>query len=155
MSTAKRARPLAPAASRSRAARPVTTERRIVEGRIIAVLPDGRAKLVTRAGATLPCRCPQHVSVDWLRAAVAVAPVEAEASTNGRAGTIWCLLPGPEHRDVAPDTLQLAARQTLKIACGDSTLSLDKEGTIRLRGRDVTTRGSRVTRVQGGTVRIN
>jgi hypothetical protein len=86
---------------------------------------------------------------------VAVAPVEAEASTNGRAGTIWCLLPGPEHCDVAPDSLHLAARKTLKIACGDSTLSLDKEGTVRLRGRDVTARGSRVTRLQGGTVRIN
>ena len=155
MSTAKRARRLAPAATRPRAVRPVSTERRIVEGRITAVLSDGRAKLVTRAGATLPCRCPQHVSVDWLRAAVAVAPVEAEASTNGRGGTIWCLLPGAEHRDVAPDTLRLAARETMKIACGDSTLTLDKDGTVRLRGRDVTARGSRVTRLQGGTVRIN
>jgi hypothetical protein len=155
MSTAKRARPLAPAASRSWAVRPVPAERRIVEGRITAVLPDGRVKLVTRAGANLSCRCPQHVSIDWLRAAVAVGPVEAEASTNGRTGTIWCLLPGPEHRAVAPDTLHLAARESLKIACGESTLSLDKEGTVRLRGRDVTTRGSRVTRLQGGTVRIN
>jgi len=155
MSTAKRARPLAPAASRSRAVRPAPADRRIVEGRITAVLPDGRAKLVTRAGATLSCRCPQHVSIDWLRAAVAVGPVEAEASTNGRTGTIWCLLPGSEHRAVAPDTLHLAARESLKIACGESTLSLDKEGTVRLRGRDVTTRGSRVTRLQGGTVRIN
>jgi hypothetical protein len=155
MSTAKRARTLAPAATRARAVRPVPSDRRVVEGRITAVLADGRAKLVTRAGATLPCRCPQHVSVDWLRAAVAVGPVEAEASTNGRTGTIWCLLPGPEHRNVAPKEVALVAGDTLKIACGDSTLSLDKEGTVRLRGRDVTTRGSRVTRVQGGTVRIN
>jgi hypothetical protein len=155
MSTAKRARPLSPAASRSRAVRPAPADRRIVEGRITAVLPDGRAKLVTRTGATLSCRCPQHVSTDWLRAAVAVGPVEAEASTNGRTGTIWCLLPGPEHRAVAPSQVDLVAKDTLKLACGEATVSLDKTGTIRVRGRDVTTRGSRVARLQGGTVRIN
>ena len=95
MSTANRARPLAPAASRPRAVRPTPVDRRIVEGRITAVLPDGRAKLITRAGATLPCHCPQHVSVDWLRAAVAVGPVEAEASTDGRTGTISVSPPRP------------------------------------------------------------
>ncbi len=155
MNTTKRARQLAPAASRARAARPATSDRRVVEGRVTAVLADGRAKLVTRAGATIVCRCPQHVSADWLRAALAVGPVEAEASTNGRTGTLWCLLPGPEHRDVAAKNVALVAGETLEIACGDSTLRLDKEGTVRLRGRDVTTRGSRVARVQGGTVRIN
>jgi len=71
MGTAERERPLAPTASRSRAVRPASTERRIVEGRITALFAD------------------------------------------------------------------------------------DKQGTVRLRGRDVTTRGSRVTPVQGGTVRIN
>jgi hypothetical protein len=155
MNSPKRSRRLAPAASRQPTARPATADRRIVEGRVTDVLPEGRAKLVTRAGATLPCRCPQHVSLDWLRAAVAIAPVDAEASTNGRTGTIWCLLPGPEHRDVAPSHVDLVAGDSLKLTCGDSTLSLDKQGTVRLRGRDVTTRGSRVTRLQGGTVRIN
>ncbi len=130
-------------------------DRRVIEGHITGILPDGRAKLITRAGATLPCRCPQHVSVDWLRAAVAVGPVEAEASTNGRTGTIWCLLPGPEHRGVAPGNVEMVAADSLKLTCGGSTLSLSKEGTVRLRGRDVTARGSGVTRLQGGTVRIN
>jgi|HubBroStandDraft_6_1064221.scaffolds.fasta_scaffold159784_2 hypothetical protein len=155
MAATRTARTLAPAAAKRAVARPTTTERRIVEGRVTEVLPDGRAKLVTSAGLTIACRCPQHVNVDWLRAAVAVAPVEAEASTTGRAGTLWCLLPGPEHRDVAASHLELVAKDTLKIACGEATLSLDKAGTIRVRGRDVTTRGSRVARLQGGTVRIN
>jgi hypothetical protein len=143
--------PSAPKRASSRAA----TDRRIVEGRVTEVLPDGRAKLVTLEGLTIDCRCPQHVNVDWLRAAVAIAPVEAEASATGRGGTLWCLLPSPEHRDVAPSHLDLAAKDTLKITCGEATVSLDKAGTIRVRGRDVTTRGSRVARLQGGTVRIN
>lgn len=154
MATTRTARTLAPAASK-RATLPAGSDRKVVEGRVTEVLPDGRAKIVTRAGVSVACRCPQHVSVDWLRAAVAVGPVEAEASTNGRTGTIWCLLPGPEHRGVAPSHLNLVASDSLKIACGDSTLNLDKAGTIRLRGREVTARGSRVTRLQGGTVRIN
>jgi len=155
MAATRTARTLSPAASKRAASRPTTTERRIVEGRVTEVLPDGRAKLVTTTGLTIACRCPQHVNVDWLRAALAVAPVEAEASTTGRTGTLWCLLPGAEHRDVAASHLDLVASDSLKIACGDATLSLDKAGTIRVRGRDVTTRGSRVARLQGGTVRIN
>lgn len=155
MAASRSARLLAPPAARRTAARPAAGDRRIVEGRVTDVLSDGRAKMVTRAGLTITCRCPQHVSVEWLRAAVAVGPVEAEASTNGRMGTIWCLLPGPEHRDVASSHLDLVASDSLKIACGDSTLTLDKAGTVRLRGRDVTTRGSRVARLQGGSVRIN
>ena len=96
------------------------------------------------------------ISLAWLREAVAVAPIDAEASVgNARAGTLWCLLPGPEHREVVPERLDLVARENVKIACGDSTVSLSKEGTVRVRGKDVTTRGSRVARLQGGTVRIN
>src|SRR5213079_798686 len=130
---------------------PRTAERRIVEGRVTEVLDDDRARLVTASGRIVDCRCPQHVNVDWLRAAVAVAPVEVEASVgNGRAGTLWCLLPGPEHREVAPARVDLVARESVKIACGDSTVTLSKEGTVRVRGKDVTTRGSRVARVQGG-----
>lgn len=63
MSTAKRARPLSPAASRSSAVRPAPADLRILEGRITAVLADGRVKLVKRGGATLLCRCPPHVNV--------------------------------------------------------------------------------------------
>jgi hypothetical protein len=47
------------------------------------------------------------------------------------------------------------AKESVKISCGESTLDLDKQGTIRVRGREVTARGSRVTRLQGGSVRIN
>jgi hypothetical protein len=145
----------APSATKRASPGPAPTDRRIVEGRVTEVLPDGRAKLVTFTGVTIACRCPQHVNVEWLRAALAVAPVEAEASTTGRTGTLWCLLPGPEHRDVVMSHIDLVAKDTLKIACGEATVSLDKAGTIRVRGRDVTTRGSRVARLQGGTVRIN
>jgi hypothetical protein len=63
MSTARRARPLSPAASRPSAVRLAPADLRIVEGPIIAVFADGRVKLVKRAGATLLCRCPPHVNV--------------------------------------------------------------------------------------------
>jgi hypothetical protein len=34
-------------------------------------------------------------------------------------------------------------------------VALEKDGSLQVRGRDVLTRGSRSTRVSGGTVRIN
>ena len=162
MNVPRRATRLPPAAVKKAASRaipserPRTAERRIVEGRVTELLADGRARLVIASGRVVDCRCPLHVNVEWLRAAVAVAPVDAEASVgSGRAGTLWCLLPGPEHRDVVPERVDLVARDSVKIACGDSTVTLSKEGTVRVRGKDVTTRGSRVARVQGGSVRIN
>jgi hypothetical protein len=145
-----------PAVSKASARPAVAAERRIVEGRVTEVLADGRARMISASGRVIDCRCPHHVSVEWLRAAVEVGPVDAEISVgDGRDGTLWCLLPGPEHAGVAPRRLDLVAQDSLKIACGDSTLSLDKAGTIRVTGRDVGTRGSRVARLQGGTVRIN
>src|SRR5262245_12886321 len=123
MKTSRRATRFAPAFARKPASRPIPAprprggERRIVDGRVTEVLADGRARLVTTSDGVVDCRCPQHVSVDWLRAAVAVAPVEAEASLGtGRAGTLWCLLPGPEHREVVPSRLDLVARDSLKLA---------------------------------------
>ena len=157
MAATRTARTLAPAAAKRAASRPTTTERRIVEGRVTEVLPDGRAKLVTSAGLTIACRCPQHINVDWLRAAVAVAPVEAEALDDRPRRDP--LVPPAGALSTADGwrraTLDLVAKDTLKIACGGATVSLDKTGTIRVRGSDVTTRGSRVARLQGGTVRIN
>jgi hypothetical protein len=126
-------------------------------GRIVAVTPADQAVFCTPDGREIPCRCPQHVNVGWLRAALARGPVEAEiaAASDLTRGSVWALFPGPEHDDVAADTLELRAGSRLKLACGDATLTLTKEGKSRLRGREVTMRGSRVARVVGGVVKIN
>jgi hypothetical protein len=96
------------------------------------------------------------VDIGWLRAAVAVAPVDAEVSAaEGTLGSVLAIFPGPEHAGVVPETLSLAAGEECEIVCGKGLLRITKDGRVVLRGRDVTTRGLRVNRIQGGVVKIN
>jgi hypothetical protein len=130
--------------------------RLVFAGTVVEVLKDDRVAFVTTGGRRVLCRCPLHVDPGWLRVALGLGPVAAEAAlpTEG-VGTVWCLLPTAAQRKVVVDTLSLSASASVEIACGKSKLQLKKDGTLRLRGRDVFARGSRVTRIQGGTVRLN
>lgn len=142
--------PATPAPSRQDA-------RVLLAGWIVGVSEAGQVLFTAASGEEIPCRCPQHVSVGWLRAAVARAPVQAEIAATGglRDGSLWCVFPGPEHEGIAAPTLELSAAETLRLSCGKSTLTLTRDGKARLRGREVTVRGSRAARVSGGVVKIN
>jgi hypothetical protein len=128
----------------------------VLEGEVVDVSKDDRVVFVTAGGRRIVCRYAQHVDPNWLRAALVLGAVAAEASVPAAGvGTVWCLLPSAEQRKVVVDTLSLAAASNVEIACGKSKLELRKDGTVRLRGRDVLARGSRITRIQGGVVRLN
>jgi len=43
----------------------------------------------------------------------------------------------------------------LELRCGDSQITLTKDGKVVIKGVDVTTRASRTCRVKGSTVNIN
>jgi len=133
------------------------TRRSVIEGHIVEVVSDDVVTLVTAGGHRMACRCALHVSPDWIRAALRFGRVEAEASVSasGREATIWCLLPTAEQRKVTLEAVTLAAESRVSIVCGKSKLTLTKDGTIRMRGRDVATRGSQIARLQGGVVRVN
>jgi hypothetical protein len=129
----------------------------ILAGEIVAVAPDGTAEVQCAEGPPVPCRCPQHVSVAWLRAALArgPVPVEISAAADRRTGTVWCVLPAPCHEGVVADALELRAGKEVRIACGEASVTLARDGRLQARGRDVAVRGSRTARLQGGTVKIN
>ena len=133
------------------------TGRIFVAGTVVRLTRNGAAVLRLRDGREVPCRCSNLVDVAWLRAALAIAPVEAEGTidTNSERGSIWCLFPGPEHANVVVPTLNLVAGERISLRCGKSSVTLEKDGSLDSRGRDVMTRGSRSTRISGGIVRIN
>jgi hypothetical protein len=132
------------------------TARWIVEGLAEEVTRDGRVLVTTAAGESLVCRVPMHVSLPWLRAALAHAPVLAEVTVGDEDAppSLWSLFPGPEHEGVVPDKVEIAASERIDLVCGASKIAMaGKE--LRARSRDVTVTGSRVTRVRGGTVKVN
>lgn len=133
----------------------VRTTRVVCDGRVEA-LGGNFAVVTTSDGRRIECRCAQAIDLRWLAAALRVGPVDAELSVgaDGR-GSVWAIFPGAEHADVVAPRLVLSAGESLELTCGSSSVTLDQTGKVRVRGRDVGARGSRVARLQGGTVRIN
>ena len=127
----------------------------VVEALIVELAGDGRARARTGDGRIIDCRCAQGIDVAWLRAALVVGPVDAEITIGARGGSLWAVFAGPEHAAVKPEHVSIAASASIDLRCGSSTVSLKRDGRVRVRGRDVITRGSRVARVQGHTVRLN
>jgi hypothetical protein len=148
----------APPSSTAATAPPKPKDGRVlVDGKIIKLTPAGRPVLRMKDGRQVVCRCASTIDVGWLRAALVVGSVDAEGTYDASdgSGSIWCVFPGPEHADVAVPTLSFAASERIALRCGKSSVALEKDGSLQVRGRDVLTRGSRSTRVSGGTVRIN
>lgn len=120
------------------------------------VLRDGRVRFRATDGRVLQCRVPMHVSLAWLRAALIVAPVQAEVTVTIGVGqpSLWALFPGPEHADVRAEHVELAASERVDLVCGNSRVSL-RPRDLSVRSRDVLVSGARATRVRGSTVKLN
>jgi hypothetical protein len=125
---------------------------------------DGPAEIVVElaSGETVIARAPHHVGIAWLRAAVAIAPVEGlVVRTDAGRPVLWGVFPDERHDAARPEVhlragaLTIDAADSVDIVSGTSRLSLEPTGEVVLRGRDVLSRASEVNRVQGGRVRIN
>ncbi|MFO7565682.1 MAG: DUF6484 domain-containing protein [Enhygromyxa sp.] len=68
----------------------------------------------------------------------APAPVEAEVVVDGEASV-----------------QVIEAKQELQLRCGEATISLRADGTVKIVGRDVTSWARRRQRIRGGSVAIN
>jgi hypothetical protein len=121
------------------------------------MLPDGNVILRLRDKREIPCRRAAAIQRGWLAAALAIGPVEAEGTydLDAGSGSIWCVFPGPEHAEAAAPTVDLVATERVSLRCGKTSVALEKDGSLQMRGRDILTRGSRSARLSGAIVRIN
>jgi hypothetical protein len=56
---------------------------------------------------------------------------------------------------VDDERVVLEAEREVVIRCGEASISLTREGRVRIRGTDVLTRASGSNRIKGGSIRIN
>jgi hypothetical protein len=134
-----------------------------IEGRLVAVDEEGHALFHDGGEAQVPLRLPRHVDRRWLEAAVRLAPVPAIAlhPEELKAPLLWCVFSAPEHAalderfQVHAKTIDLEARESIRIRTGRSIVTVNAAGDIQVRGRNLTTRASNVNRIRGGAVRIN
>ena len=57
--------------------------------------------------------------------------------------------------DPTPAELRLEAGRKIELACGESSLTMNAEGQVLLKGKDIVTRAKRTQKIRGGTVHIN
>jgi DNA-binding beta-propeller fold protein YncE len=138
-------------------------ERRDFVGHIIAVNPGGKAVFVDEAGEETVLVIARRVDRCWLKAAVALAPVPAVASHLGSDAWTWLsdVFPAPEHEAlddhfrVDAKTIELSASESICIRTGKSIVTVTAAGEVTVRGRNITSRASNLSRVRGGVVKIN
>lgn len=65
------------------------------------------------------------------------------------------LVLGVEQSPGAPRELELRAGETLRLRCGEASITLRRDGKVVVRGIQVETRARGLNRIKGGAVRIN
>ena len=141
------------------APRSVTVPRLSLEvGTLIEITKHQRATVVV-GDATLNAGLLQSAQADiealglQLPCAVLVGRV---AGSPSQRIVVAPALAGFSQPAAAPvDRLSLSASSELELRCGDSQITLTKDGKVVIKGVDVTTRASRTCRVKGSTVNIN
>lgn len=53
------------------------------------------------------------------------------------------------------EEIEIKAEQKIRLECGQSSLEMDHEGQITLRGVDITTRAKRNNKIRGGQIALN
>jgi len=84
------------------------------------------------------------IVIGLIRDAVGSAP--GDSSRSG---------PSFKHIEVDGDRVLISAEREITLKCGDSSLTLTREGKLLLRGSYISSRSSGVNRVKGASVEIN
>jgi len=72
---------------------------------------------------------------------------------KGRGYVLGIIQPALQER--AQEVVNLSATQRIELRCGKSSLTLNRDGSILLRGVDLISRASGVNKIKGAAVKIN
>jgi hypothetical protein len=133
----------------------------LVQGRIVNIGKEGKLRVKTdETGARILC--------DFLQTSAGPLPVLylgtpvlciVHESKGYVLGVIKPYIAGDddqqEEQKQDPRQFKVEAAESIELTCGQSTLSMDKNGKIVLRGADITTRAFGANKIKGSSVRIN
>ena len=132
----------------------------LVQGRIVNIGKEGKLRVKTEGtGARILC--------DFLQTSAGPLPILylgtpvlciVHESKGYVLGVIKPYIAGDDQQEEQkqdPTQLKLEAAESIELTCGQSTLSMEKNGKIVLRGADITTRAFGANKIKGASVRIN
>ncbi len=123
----------------------------LTEGGDVGVVVPGEPPLRLRCDVLRTADAPTLTLSLGDRVLVLLPATEAgRACVLGRVGVYESPRPDP-----VPDARTIEANERLELRCGESALTLDAQGRVLLKGRDVVTRAKRSQKIRAGTVHIN
>jgi hypothetical protein len=134
---------------------------KIVRGIIVDFLESGEVIVQVSPDGTPPIRCDfmqtsANVTLQLnLGDQVIVMSPESPEQNGVVLGRIGRYRVPQTQGSQPPDHVEIEARETLTLKCGESSVDLRKDGKLMIRGKDVLTRAKRSQRIKGGTVAIN
>jgi hypothetical protein len=130
-------------------------------GRVRALLDSGAAVIVCDDIDESDCCCDllQTSESSQLQLTVGDAVVALLPTREGERGVVLGRI-GPSRAtagasEETPDELVLEARKSLKLKCGDGSITIREDGKILIKGKDLVSHAKRVNRIKGGSVAIN
>ncbi len=128
----------------------------IIRGRIINMGKDGKLTVKPDAGGmTITCEFLRTSAGPLPRLYLGTPVLCVAHGTRGYVlGVVQPYLPQCEEKET-PTELTLKAKDSIELTCGESVLSMDKNGKIVLRGANITTRASENNKIKGTTISIN
>lgn len=126
------------------------------EGRFLVQFPgnpDNEPVAALAAAAIDPRRIGQPVALAFVAGNLQQPLILGFIQTSARE----IHRPGDQIVEVQADgkRLVISAEEELVLKCGDSTITLTKEGKITVRGKHLLSRAEAVNRIKGGAVQIN
>ena len=133
-------------------------------GRIEAFNEDGSIRVQDEAGGAA-------VSCDFLRTSAAPLPAlhpgdpvlfvfEEERARGYVLGVVESYEPGREPTSSSLYTdevreVKINAEERIELRCGESSITMDKEGQVVVKGVKIVSRAKKANKIKGGTVLIN
>jgi hypothetical protein len=138
----------------------------VVVGRLLAIADGGRTPLVTYPGLPSVAALPARTALDLHGAHVGRNVVIALEGGDIlrpivmgvlRESEIWPLPTRPPQveADADGESLVVTARKRLVLRCGNASITLDADGRVTLRGRQIVSHADGANRVIGGSVQLN
>lgn len=108
------------------------------------------------SGEVQVCACPASLDPSIGRVAVVL---ELDQPSKPRLMSIVGLLghatPVVKNASCTPSQVHVQANERLVLQCGDASLSLERDGTVRLKGRRISSRANEKNVVSGASVHLN
>ena len=130
-------------------------ETSLARGQVARADESGVVSVRLGDGRELECDRLETSAASSLRLVEGDAVLVFTPARRGERGVVIGRIGPSRHAAETPEELVLEATSSVSLRCGESSVTLRKDGRVVVRGQDVVSHAARVNRIRGGSVSIN